>query len=475
MTFIRRSEVPVYLQTGAFYEALEANDEEFEVPEGCVKPDNNIESYEGLRQLLSSLRFWAVLEVPGGILDFLLKHGEIAQIDTLLADFPEFEVYLNKIMRLKTGNPDDMTRMAIELSLGTRVLRFLHEDMGCVLDPRCWIAAAHRNDVASMVYLEAQVVPEDKDNVVCAAASFGSIEALIYARTQGWEVVDRAVLHAAANGHLGCVQYLHEVCGIIPSSRSTVMAADSGNLALIRYLVEKGCPWDPEVCATFADNGNLEGLIFARENGCPWNEFTCRCAAEMGHLSCLKYAHQQGCPWDARTCHAAARGGHLCCLKYAHERGCPWNALTVLEAAHGSYFDCVTYACKHGCPVDGDLIESALGHGAWESAWWALKRGAVSKDTVALVIFFCIAIIWIYYKIYKAGNAPWPWGTTMFGIVALVWFAMEVFEPLLTQRFMSTGQLELVRNGLSIAAAVFSCRLFVEVMDAAYQESLGRL
>jgi len=58
-------------------EALEANDEEFEVPEGCIKPDTNIDSYQALRHLLASLSFWGVSEVPGEVLDFLLQHGEI--------------------------------------------------------------------------------------------------------------------------------------------------------------------------------------------------------------------------------------------------------------------------------------------------------------------------------------------------------------------------------------------------------------
>ena len=51
----------------------------------------------------------------------------------------------------------------------------------------------------------------------------------------------------------------------------------------------------------------------------------CTAAAAGGHLEILKYLHEKGFPWDCRTCRNAALGGHLEVLKYAHENGCPWN------------------------------------------------------------------------------------------------------------------------------------------------------
>ena len=53
---------------------------------------------------------------------------------------------------------------------------------------------------------------------------------------------------------------------------------------------------------------------------------TCSAAAvNGGHLECLKYLHDKGCPWDKTTCSSAAEGGHLECLKYLHDKGCPWD------------------------------------------------------------------------------------------------------------------------------------------------------
>ena len=45
-------------------------------------------------------------------------------------------------------------------------------------------------------------------------------------------------------------------------------------------------------CAQMALNGNVELLEFLHEKGCPWDEDTCSKAVRNGHLECLKYAHE---------------------------------------------------------------------------------------------------------------------------------------------------------------------------------------
>ena len=54
----------------------------------------------------------------------------------------------------------------------------------------------------------------------------------------------------------------------------------------------------------------------------------CDHAAGVGDLRLLQWAREHGCPWNEDTCEAAARGGQLACLTYVHEHGCPWTAWT---------------------------------------------------------------------------------------------------------------------------------------------------
>ena len=124
----------------------------------------------------------------------------------------------------------------------------------------------------------------------------------------------------------------------------------NGNLDLLKYLHENGCPWDQSTCTCASLVGHLECLQYAHENECPWDEDTCKYAAEKGHLECLKYLHENGCPWDEDTCEGAARNGHLECLKYLHDKGCPWDGMACSAAAGGGHLECLKYAHEHGCP-----------------------------------------------------------------------------------------------------------------------------
>ncbi|CAB9521857.1 ankyrin repeat protein [Seminavis robusta] len=51
-----------------------------------------------------------------------------------------------------------------------------------------------------------------------------------------------------------------------------------------------------DTCAFAAGHGQLEILKWARENGCPWNEDTCEMASSGGYLEVLKWAREHGCP-----------------------------------------------------------------------------------------------------------------------------------------------------------------------------------
>ena len=75
-----------------------------------------------------------------------------------------------------------------------------------------------------------------------------------------------------------------------------------------------------------------------------------RVLPNLVHFECLKYLHEKGCPWDWRTCSYAAWNGHLECLKYAREKGRRWDEMTCLNAASNGHLECLKYARENGCP-----------------------------------------------------------------------------------------------------------------------------
>ena len=81
------------------------------------------------------------------------------------------------------------------------------------------------------------------------------------------------------------------------------VAARSGNLRLVQWLRDEGCPWDTFACAHASRH--LEVLRWLRANGCPWDAQTCDSAVDRGR-PVLSWARANGAPWTAKTRDQAA-------------------------------------------------------------------------------------------------------------------------------------------------------------------------
>ena len=105
-------------------------------------------------------------------------------------------------------------------------------------------------------------------------------------------------------------------------------------------------------CRKAARGGHLEVLKWLREKGCPWDAWACTEAARYDHLAVLKWLRSQDppCPWDESACSEAAWGGHLDVLKWLRENGCPWD----IVCRGTSHTHIRTYLDENDCP---DFLE----------------------------------------------------------------------------------------------------------------------
>ena len=113
--------------------------------------------------------------------------------------------------------------------------------------------------------------------------------------------------------------------------------------------------------------GPLRVFQYCVAQGCPWlSPHTPELASLAGNVPVLTWAHEMGCPWDRRTCLRAACGttpSHLACLAYAHAHGCAWDERVFADAAATAPLKTLRYLFDEGCPYDESIAESAAAHG----------------------------------------------------------------------------------------------------------------
>ena len=172
--------------------------------------------------------------------------------------------------------------------------------------------------------------------------------------------------------------------------------AETNKLELLKWAREvKQCEWDEETITVAADKGNLEMLKYCFSNECPCDEEkSCELAAIGGHLDCLRFLFHKVKPsreTEEDAAIQAACGGHLGILKYLVEerkisdgvkRACVYNAAWygrldclkylveeaklppeyceyIAYARYNEQPDCENYLLEKGCPepTDGEYAD----------------------------------------------------------------------------------------------------------------------
>jgi len=104
-------------------------------------------------------------------------------------------------------------------------------------------------------------------------------------------------------------------------------------------------------------------------------------AAQHGQLPILQWLRQNGCPWDAQTPCWAARGGHRDVLEWCHANDCPWDDFTSLWAAMDGDLPLLQWVIEQGCPWNRNAIcEGAASNNHWHVLHWVLQTGPPPFD-----------------------------------------------------------------------------------------------
>jgi hypothetical protein len=206
-------------------------------------------------------------------------------------------------------------------------LQYIHEH-GCHIFATCIKLATERNHADCLRYIllhftDCVLLGLYVNIAIASSAQFGCVECLkiLLADAKTREGVGilgllyigvSPIFMAAKFGHLKCLRLLYEYSRQLdfaavnwkPDANTYQEAAGNGHLNCLQYLHEQYC-------------------ISKGAYGNPWNSDTCLHAARFGHLDCLKYAHEHGCPWYMDTCIAAYLNSQDECFRYAYINNCP--------------------------------------------------------------------------------------------------------------------------------------------------------
>ncbi|PNH10621.1 Superoxide dismutase [Mn], mitochondrial, partial [Tetrabaena socialis] len=179
------------------------------------------------------------------------------------------------------------------------------QQRGYPLDEGVPVAAAEAGTLDALLYvLESGVVLDDyiADHAAEKAATGGHLAVLQALHARGFDIAGAATA-AAGGGHLPVVAWLVEVLGAdkVLSAQVFASAVKSGNMELLAWLHDRGCPWDHNAFAYAADTGCEEQLEWLAARGCPMGEKgkPYVWAATNGDLATLGCLQRLGCPLGA--------------------------------------------------------------------------------------------------------------------------------------------------------------------------------
>jgi hypothetical protein len=207
-------------------------------------------------------------------------------------------------------------------------------------------------DVLKWMHLNDIIISDTNHEMIqLQAIQFGNIKIVEWIRSISTKrrLPSTACMYAARCGQLHMLQWLREQ-GCPLYDDTSLYATKYGHLHVLQWLHENGCPLYEHICTWAAKYGHLDVVQWAHEHGYPWDAETCQLAAWKGHLHVLQWLREHGCPWDEKTCSNAATEGHLHVLQWAHEHGCPWDKYTCFYADISDHLHVLKWALEHGCP-----------------------------------------------------------------------------------------------------------------------------
>jgi hypothetical protein len=153
-------------------------------------------------------------------------------------------------------------------------------------------------------------------------------------------------------------------------------AVKNNNVEMLDYLLRHDCPNDQSLTITIAVNNRTDVLHYLINNNLfgtgatqiEWHPDTTDFVIEYskGDLTLLKYYINSGCPFSDHITEITSRYGYLHCLKYAVENGAYKHPNAINNAIQYNQKECFHYLLKQKFVITSDITITAASYGRIE-------------------------------------------------------------------------------------------------------------
>ncbi len=257
---------------------------------------------------------------------------------------------------------------------------------GCPLDSEAYLLAAKGGHLDVLEWMKKNDDPVHP-NFLAQVSYAGRLDILMMFVDNGASMDELICHNAAETGNLEILEWAKAIgCTWAEGSRTCGVAAHSGHLTVLKWLVENGVRPNDK-CIPFAARGGkldvLEWLVEGMSPPCPWTPLVYSYAASHGHLHIIKWAKGLGLdthPWDETACHHAASGGQLAILKWLRKEGCPWDDRVCHFAVSNGRLDILEWVVENGCPLTKASCEIAAFRGHLAILKWLREEAVSGRD-----------------------------------------------------------------------------------------------
>jgi len=257
---IRRSHVPKYLHNSELYLSLSGeDDDEISVPADCMKMKAHVSNEAELENLLLTMRYWILHDFPrkaikyilnppsDGIISVLLKPVNFEAMTLLEKYKSTFPMVHNLVSRLNSSPSYYVCNLCAEFGR-LDFLKYFVQLMRPVTVYTLQIAANNGHaDCLSICY---RLLRRKGVRVVLSKLNWSGVIQNNHVSCLPFLVKHKVPISTLLDvsiktGSFQCLRYLYKQLHVDCWVPSTVTAAvQAGHYALVRQLLEHGCPWD---------------------------------------------------------------------------------------------------------------------------------------------------------------------------------------------------------------------------------------